>query len=156
MASNEMKIAVVGGGLAGLAAAMKIAEAGYAVDLFSVVPVKRSHSVCAQGGINGAVNLGYSIGDYQLTVPVGEASLYHSGLQEAVWFKGVQGSESNMFAGTILEDFQTGPGTAIEGHVYRDGRFSVSTTSSYKFMSLDAALTLTVTNDAISARGLFP
>ncbi len=25
-------------------------------DLFSIVPVKRSHSVCAQGGINGAVN----------------------------------------------------------------------------------------------------
>ncbi|MEP6635713.1 MAG: succinate dehydrogenase flavoprotein subunit [Acidobacteriota bacterium] len=56
MASNGIKIAIVGGGLAGLAAAMKIAEAGYAVDLFSVVPVKRSHSVCAQGGINGAVN----------------------------------------------------------------------------------------------------
>ena len=56
MASNGMKIAVVGGGLAGLAAAMKIAEGGHAVDLFSVVPVKRSHSVCAQGGINGAVN----------------------------------------------------------------------------------------------------
>jgi succinate dehydrogenase / fumarate reductase flavoprotein subunit len=56
MSSNEIKIAVVGGGLAGLAAAMKIAEAGHSVDLFSVVPVKRSHSVCAQGGINGAVN----------------------------------------------------------------------------------------------------
>src|SRR6266850_1441784 len=51
-----IKIAIVGGGLAGLAAAMKIAEAGHEVDLFSVVPVKRSHSVCAQGGINGAVN----------------------------------------------------------------------------------------------------
>src|SRR5437870_13730991 len=51
-----IKIAVVGGGLAGLAAAMKIAEAGHSVDLFSFVPVKRSHSVCAQGGINGAVN----------------------------------------------------------------------------------------------------
>src|SRR5256884_6517895 len=51
-----IKIAIVGGGLAGLAAAMKIAEAGHDVDLFSVVPVKRSHSVCAQGGINGAVN----------------------------------------------------------------------------------------------------
>ena len=50
------KIAIVGGGLAGLAAAMKIAEAGHEVDLISVVPVKRSHSVCAQGGINGAVN----------------------------------------------------------------------------------------------------
>lgn len=35
---------------------MKIAEAGHDVDLISVVPVKRSHSVCAQGGINGAVN----------------------------------------------------------------------------------------------------
>jgi succinate dehydrogenase flavoprotein subunit len=56
MANNGIKIGIVGGGLAGLAAAMKIAEAGHAVDLFSVVPVKRSHSVCAQGGINGAVN----------------------------------------------------------------------------------------------------
>jgi succinate dehydrogenase / fumarate reductase flavoprotein subunit len=56
MATKEIKIAIVGGGLAGLAAAMKIAESGHAVDLFSVVPVKRSHSVCAQGGINGAVN----------------------------------------------------------------------------------------------------
>src|SRR6202171_78806 len=56
MASNGIKIAIVGGGLAGLAAAMKIAEAGHSVDLFSIVPVKRSHSVCAQGGINGAVN----------------------------------------------------------------------------------------------------
>src|SRR3982750_4494231 len=56
MVSNGMKIAVVGGGLAGLAAVMKIAEAGRSVHLFSVVPVKRSHSVCAQGGINGAVN----------------------------------------------------------------------------------------------------
>jgi succinate dehydrogenase / fumarate reductase flavoprotein subunit len=36
---------------------MKLAEAGHKVKLFSVVPVKRSHSVCAQGGINGAVNL---------------------------------------------------------------------------------------------------
>ena len=50
------KIIVVGGGLAGLMATVKAAEAGAHVDLFSLVPVKRSHSVCAQGGINGAVN----------------------------------------------------------------------------------------------------
>ena len=37
-------------------ATVKAAEAGVHVDLFSLVPVKRSHSVCAQGGINGAVN----------------------------------------------------------------------------------------------------
>lgn len=54
MANN--KVIVVGGGLAGLMAAIKVAEAGVHVDLFSIVPVKRSHSVCAQGGINGAVN----------------------------------------------------------------------------------------------------
>lgn len=47
---------VVGGGLAGLAAAMKLAEHGADVDVFSMVPVRRSHSVCAQGGINAAVN----------------------------------------------------------------------------------------------------
>jgi len=51
------KIIVVGGGLAGLAAVIKIAEMGGDVDLFSIVPVKRSHSVCAQGGINAAKNL---------------------------------------------------------------------------------------------------
>ncbi len=56
MATNP-KIIVVGGGLAGLAAVIKIAEMGGQVDLFSIVPVKRSHSVCAQGGINAAKNL---------------------------------------------------------------------------------------------------
>jgi succinate dehydrogenase / fumarate reductase flavoprotein subunit len=47
---------VVGGGLAGLMTTIRIAEQGHAVDLFSLVRVSRSHSVCAQGGINGAVN----------------------------------------------------------------------------------------------------
>src|SRR5713226_3478113 len=51
------KIIVIGGGLAGLSAVIKIAEKGGHVDLFSIVPVKRSHSVCAQGGINAAKNL---------------------------------------------------------------------------------------------------
>jgi succinate dehydrogenase flavoprotein subunit len=50
-------IAVIGGGLAGLSAVIKIAEMGGHADLFSIVPVKRSHSVCAQGGINAAKNL---------------------------------------------------------------------------------------------------
>jgi succinate dehydrogenase / fumarate reductase flavoprotein subunit len=56
MAANP-KIIVIGGGLAGLSAVIKIAEMGGEVDLFSIVPVKRSHSVCAQGGINAAKNL---------------------------------------------------------------------------------------------------
>jgi succinate dehydrogenase / fumarate reductase, flavoprotein subunit len=49
---SQQRVIVVGGGLAGLAACVRLAEAGVDVDLFSVVPVKRSHSVCAQGGIN--------------------------------------------------------------------------------------------------------
>ncbi|ADV93637.1 MULTISPECIES: succinate dehydrogenase flavoprotein subunit [Bacillus] len=53
---SQSSIIVVGGGLAGLMATIKAAESGMAVKLFSIVPVKRSHSVCAQGGINGAVN----------------------------------------------------------------------------------------------------
>jgi succinate dehydrogenase / fumarate reductase flavoprotein subunit len=51
-APSKHRVIVVGGGLAGLSAAVRIAEAGLHVDLFSIVPVKRSHSVCAQGGIN--------------------------------------------------------------------------------------------------------
>lgn len=54
---NKMKkVIVVGGGLAGLSCAMKLAEKGCHVQIISVTKVKRSHSVCAQGGINAAVN----------------------------------------------------------------------------------------------------
>ncbi len=64
---SQRRVIVVGGGLAGLAASVRIAESGVPVDLFSLVPVKRSHSVCAQGGINAcnevARQQGYS--EYQ-------------------------------------------------------------------------------------------
>ncbi len=50
------RVIVVGGGLAGLMTVIKLCEARVPVDLISLVPVKRSHSVCAQGGINASVN----------------------------------------------------------------------------------------------------
>jgi len=50
-------VIVVGGGLAGLSAAMKLAELDCQVKLVSLTKARRSHSVCAQGGINIAVNL---------------------------------------------------------------------------------------------------
>ncbi|MCC6555789.1 MAG: succinate dehydrogenase flavoprotein subunit [Polyangiaceae bacterium] len=50
------RVVVVGGGLAGLMTVIKLCEARVPVDLISLVPVKRSHSVCAQGGINASVN----------------------------------------------------------------------------------------------------
>src|SRR5438067_3861400 len=62
--ASKKHVIVVGGGLAGLACTIKLAEEGVAVDLFSMVPVKRSHSVCAQGGINACNDIarqqGYS------------------------------------------------------------------------------------------------
>ncbi|MCC6508854.1 MAG: FAD-binding protein, partial [Pirellulaceae bacterium] len=57
------RVVVVGGGLAGLAATMKLAELGVAVDLISLTPVKRSHSVCAQGGINSCNDQTRQLGD---------------------------------------------------------------------------------------------
>lgn len=54
---SKKQVIVVGGGLAGLSATMKLAEKGCSVKLISVTKVRRSHSVCAQGGINVAVNL---------------------------------------------------------------------------------------------------
>jgi succinate dehydrogenase / fumarate reductase flavoprotein subunit len=59
----QPRVLVVGGGLAGLAATMRLAELGVNVDLMSLVPVKRSHSVCAQGGINSVNALTRQQGD---------------------------------------------------------------------------------------------
>jgi succinate dehydrogenase / fumarate reductase flavoprotein subunit len=42
---------------------MKLAELGVSVDLLSLTPVKRSHSVCAQGGINSVNDLTRQQGD---------------------------------------------------------------------------------------------
>jgi succinate dehydrogenase / fumarate reductase flavoprotein subunit len=53
---TKKQVIVVGGGLAGLSAAMKLAENDCHVKIVSVTKVKRSHSVCAQGGINSAIN----------------------------------------------------------------------------------------------------
>ena len=57
MSNVKKQVIVVGGGLAGLSCTMKLAEQGYFVKLISLTKAKRSHSVCAQGGINAAVNL---------------------------------------------------------------------------------------------------
>lgn len=59
----KQRVAMIGGGLAGLAGAMKLAELGIQVDLISMVPVKRSHSVCAQGGINSVNDVTRAQGD---------------------------------------------------------------------------------------------
>ncbi|MGE0607300.1 MAG: succinate dehydrogenase flavoprotein subunit [Pirellulales bacterium] len=61
----KQRVLVVGGGLAGLAASMQLAESGYDVDLMSLVPVKRSHSVCAQGGINSVNHQTRQQGDHE-------------------------------------------------------------------------------------------
>lgn len=59
----KQTVVIVGGGLGGLSAAMKLAESGVHVDMISMVPVKRSHSVCAQGGINSVNDLTRQQGD---------------------------------------------------------------------------------------------
>ncbi len=56
MPKRKPQFIVIGGGLAGLAATMKLCEDKARVTLVSYQPVKRSHSVCAQGGINAAID----------------------------------------------------------------------------------------------------
>ena len=60
---SKQRVVVIGGGLAGLSSTMKLAELGVQVDLLSLTPVKRSHSVCAQGGINSCNDQTRQLGD---------------------------------------------------------------------------------------------
>lgn len=60
---SDQRVMIIGGGLAGLSAAMKLAELGVNVDIMSLTPVKRSHSVCAQGGINSVNDQTRQLGD---------------------------------------------------------------------------------------------
>ena len=57
------RVIVVGGGLAGLAAAMKLAELECDVSVMSLAPLRRSHSCCAQGGINAVNDLTRQLDD---------------------------------------------------------------------------------------------
>ncbi len=56
MPKKKPETIVIGGGLGGLWASIRIAEAGFPVKLFSLFEVKRSHSACAQGGINACMD----------------------------------------------------------------------------------------------------
>ncbi len=60
---RKQRVVVVGGGLAGLSVTMKLAELGVDVDVVSLTPVRRSHSCCAQGGINSVNDLTRQLGD---------------------------------------------------------------------------------------------
>jgi succinate dehydrogenase / fumarate reductase flavoprotein subunit len=55
MTMNHHKVMVVGGGLAGLRAAVETAEAGVETAVLSLLYPVRSHSGAAQGGINAAL-----------------------------------------------------------------------------------------------------
>jgi succinate dehydrogenase / fumarate reductase flavoprotein subunit len=55
--ANKPTVIVVGGGLGGLWATLRVVESGLPVKLFSLFPVKRSHSACAQGGINAVLDV---------------------------------------------------------------------------------------------------
>jgi succinate dehydrogenase / fumarate reductase flavoprotein subunit len=56
MSTAKPTTIVVGGGLGGLWATLRLVEAGVPVQLFSLFEVKRSHSACAQGGINAVLD----------------------------------------------------------------------------------------------------
>jgi succinate dehydrogenase / fumarate reductase flavoprotein subunit len=56
-------VMIIGGGLAGMAAAIKLAELECDVSIMSLTPLKRSHSCCAQGGINSVNDLTRQLGD---------------------------------------------------------------------------------------------
>lgn len=70
------RVAVIGGGVAGLMTVVELVRARVPVDLFSLLPVRRSPSVSSQGGFNAAIDP-FGGGDsperhFEETIRVGE------------------------------------------------------------------------------------
>jgi hypothetical protein len=102
-------------------------------------------------GVNGSASIGYSVGPVSIHVPIASASLVYDGPQGGFFFIGKE--QAAEWQGTVLSDFYAGPGAQIEGYVYTNGTFSVATTASLQFSALTTALTITVSNEGISATG---
>ena len=60
---TKPRVVVIGSGLAGMSAAMKLAELECDVAVMSLLPLRRAHSCCAQGGINSVNDLTRQLGD---------------------------------------------------------------------------------------------
>ena len=110
-------------------------------------------------GVNGSLDLGYKVAGVSVSMPVGQATAYFSGFPSRPFSSmgrraprlttGVENAEP--VGQVILNNFQVNPGGEVSGYFYRDGRFSVSVSSNYKFFFANAALTVTVTDHDITA-----
>ena len=74
-------------------------------------------------------------------------------MEQSVRFKGVKGNLSNPWQGTVLAPFHAAEAQSIAGYATADGRFSVSTTSTYIVGPGRADLTITVNQDEIAVKG---
>jgi succinate dehydrogenase / fumarate reductase flavoprotein subunit len=92
---------IIGGGLTGLRAAIALSDAGRDVAVVSKVPVLRSHSVAAQGGINASLG--------NVRGPNGEADSW-----KAHAFDTVKGSDYLADQEAVSLLCRLAPGTVIE------------------------------------------
>jgi hypothetical protein len=77
--------------------------------------------------------------------------VFYNGPQQAIFFDGIQGMGADTWQGTPLEDFRSDAEIRVKGYAYRDGRFSVTSSSRYYLLGNYADLGLTVRSEGTVA-----
>lgn len=89
---------------------------------------------------------------FSVTLQLGEGSAFYNGPRQGAWFRGTKGLGQNPWHGTLLSALEFGQNDFMEGSIFRNGQFFITTSSTLTLpVSSSLKLQLTLQDTGIRA-----